>query len=85
MRDLPVLFVLEEKGITDREGITTPWIEFQRAYYVSRAWNLYIEVRPNSQFKNLVVKEEEIGWSAMGEVKSFLRKHAPRELTHELE
>jgi len=52
MQKLPRLFTLDKYGVTDRFGITTPWTEFQRAYYNGRAWKLYLDVQPCSQYKN---------------------------------
>ena len=78
---LPVLFSLDTYGVTDRNNITTPWTEIQKVYYVNRAWKLYLQVRPNSQYKNIVFKEEEIGFSSMDIVKSFIKEHAPDECT----
>lgn len=84
LKDLPILFVLDKVGVTDRGGIKTPWREFESAYYVSKAWNLYLDVRPRTQYKNIVIKGEEIGFKAIDEVKLFMILHAPSELTGSL-
>ena len=81
LQDLPILFVLDKIGITDREGIKTPWREFENAYYVNKAWNLYLNVRPRTQYKDIVFKGEEIGFTAIDQVKLFMKLHAPSELT----
>lgn len=64
LRRDPLLFVLDEIGITDRKGITTPWTEISRGYYVRRGGTLFLQTRPRS------------GFAAMETVKAFIREHA---------
>ena len=80
----PILFVLDKTGITDRQRVKIPWSAFKNAYYVGRAGNLYLNVRPQTQYKDIVLKSEEIGFNAIVEVESFMKKYAPPELTKEL-
>jgi len=83
LKHLPVLFTLDETGIKDRQWVKTPWSEFEGAHYNSRAWSLTLIVRSGSQYKNIEIKEEEVGLSGMDEIKAFMREHAPSELNWE--
>jgi len=84
LRELPILYALDETGITDRKQVLTPWIEFQSALYNRRVRTLFLDVRRNSQFKKLLLNESEIGSSGMEEVKNFMHLHAPEALTQDL-
>jgi len=84
MKVLPRLFSLDQYGITDRSGVTTPWLQIKRAYYIGRSWELHLQVHQPSQFKNIVFKGEEIGLSTMDEIKTFIKSHAPTTSTSEL-
>ena len=81
LRYLPVLFTLDETGIKTRDWIKTPWSEFEEAYYVNKGWSLTLKVRPESQFKDIKIKEEEIGLTAIEEIKSFMREYVPLVMT----
>ena len=83
LKELPILFALDKIGITNRAGITTPWRDFERAFYNRHSHSLHLNVRPKTQFENIVIKSEEIGFAAMDKIEAFMLKHAPSHLTND--
>ena len=83
LKQLPILFELDKIGITNRAGITTPWGDIERAFYNRHSLSLHLNVRPRTQFENIVIKSEEIGFAAVDKIVAFMRKNAPPHLTND--
>ena len=83
LRHLPILFTLDNSGITDRKGVTTLWDDIDKVVYKSRGWK-ELRIYSNSPNKKIIVSEIEADFSALGNMIAFIRLYAPAESTKKL-
>ena len=81
-RSTPILFILSNKGVTDRDGIYRSWAAFEDAF-ISKG-TLYLKLSSESGSKTIIVEPNEIGFSATDKMITHIRKNAPPELSTKL-
>lgn len=78
----PILFILNEKGLTDRSGTYRAWSAFESAN-ISKG-TLYLRLLSETSPRLIVIEPNEIGFSTTDKIIEFLRVHAPPELSDKL-